>query len=938
MRQPRTLLCAALLALVLAPSAFADSAVVELSGPAIVASAPLAGLRAHGHFAPSGFGPRLASQRAAQEQARVGRVIAARFPGVRVVGHLHTVMNALVVSGPSRTLDRLARLPGVEHVWLGASYRAQTDRVPAAVGATQLWGGLLGSTPALGDGVRIGILDDGIDISRPAFSGTGYAYPPGFPKGIAGATNGKVIVARSFPPPGGTAKQRAAFDPTGSDHGTHVAGIAAGASGLIAHLGGETYTLSGVAPRAYLGNYRVLTVETPGFGLDGNGVAIAQAIDRAVADGMDVLNLSVGEPEVDPLNDLTARAIAGAAKAGVATVVAAGNDGDDFESGVVGSPGTAPDAITVAATALGRFQGITLRVVSGAVEPADLNAIGATIDRPDRIPAAWSAGVPLVVSTTCGGGEAGALVLVRGCTPQAALAKLAPGALGLVHARETVEGEPPVVKTQSSIVLSITKRLGARLAERAAAGPITIAVDPVVRAQQGELAGTIASFSSAGPAAISLALKPDVSAPGVEVVSSYPARLGGYSPLSGTSMASPAVAGSVALLRQRHPTWTVQQLKSALMQTARPVLSISGDGPTPPNVSGGGLVDVALADQTALFARPSAISFGLVLPGSRTSRTVTLTDAIALAGSWIVNAPGLTAPISIELAAGGSAALPLALTIPADAVEGDRSGTVTLTSGPRSIAVRWWTHVQRPRLPRDPVRTLVVGKIVSGDIRQGQARVSTYRWPARPSGELPSSYPGRELVYSFRVPASARNAGVVTSGPVRPLILLARNENRLAGVTALPMTDNPYLEGYGRSEPVSALLVPRPGRYFVVLESAGGAPGPFTVRLWVDDRTPPVIDRVQRIVVQPGTTLSFRARDTQSGLSPADTIVEIDGRETGALKTVGDRVTVDVSQLAPGRHSLLVRVSDLQETKNSENAAAGGLPNTRTLRTSFVVR
>ena len=179
---------------------------------------------------------------------------------------------------------------------------------------------------------------------------------------------------------------------------------------------------------------------------------------------------------------------------------------------------------------------------------------------------------------------------------------------------------------------------------------------------------------------------------------------------------------------------------------------------------------------------------------------------------------------------------------------------------------------------------------------------------------------------------------IVTTGPVRPLILLARNENRLAGVTALPITDNPYLEGYGRSEPVSAMLLPRPGRYFAAVENSGGAPGPFTIRLWVDDRTPPMIDRVQRTVVRPQTTLSFRVRDAQSGFSPADAIVEIDGRESGSVTTVGDRVSVDVSQLAAGRHTLLVRASDLQETKNSENAAAAGLPNTRTLRTTFVVR
>ncbi len=105
----------------------------------------------------------------------------------------------------------------------------------------------------------------------------------------------------------------------------------------------------------------MLTTPTPSFGLDGNGPEIARAIDRAVADGMDVLNLSLGEPEVESANDLVARAIHGAALAGVVTVVAAGNSGDDLGGGSVSSPGSAPDAITVAATSVGRFVGVAAR-------------------------------------------------------------------------------------------------------------------------------------------------------------------------------------------------------------------------------------------------------------------------------------------------------------------------------------------------------------------------------------------------------------------------------------------------------------------------------------------------------------------------------------------------------------------------------------------------
>ena len=78
-----------------------------------------------------------------------------------------------------------------------------------------------------------------------------------------------------------------------------------------------------------------------------------------------------------------------------------------------------------------------------------------------------------------------------------------------------------------------------------------------------------------------------------------------------------------------------------------------------------------------------------------------------------------------------------------------------------------------------------------------------------------------------------------------PQILLARDENRLGGEPALPSNGNPYLETYGRFERVSGLLVPGPGRYFVVVETRPGhKPGPYRLRLWINDRTPPAITQV----------------------------------------------------------------------------------------------
>src|SRR5207249_3451243 len=127
-------------------------------------------------------------------------------------------------------------------------------------------------------------------------------------------------VARICPAPGQTAPvDLAPVDPD-DDHGTHVAGIAAGDAGTRA-LGA---VLSGVAPHAYIGNYRALTVPTDsGVGKDGNAPEIVAAIEAAVADGMNVINLSIGEPEIEPTRDVVALALDGAAAAGVVPVVSA---------------------------------------------------------------------------------------------------------------------------------------------------------------------------------------------------------------------------------------------------------------------------------------------------------------------------------------------------------------------------------------------------------------------------------------------------------------------------------------------------------------------------------------------------------------------------------------------------------------------------------------
>src|SRR5204862_2704499 len=169
---------------------------------------------------------------------------------------------------------------------------------------------------------------------------TGFSYPAGSPKGDTKLTTPKVIVAKSFPGEPRDKNSAKPFDPS-EPHGTHVSGIAAGDEGTTAPAGRDhpaVSNLAGVAPRAYIGNYRVFTVPTP-IGHVANTPEIVAAFESAVADGMNVINFSGGGPETDPVNDAMIETVRNVAAAGVVPVFAAGNDRADFGLGSTGSPG-----------------------------------------------------------------------------------------------------------------------------------------------------------------------------------------------------------------------------------------------------------------------------------------------------------------------------------------------------------------------------------------------------------------------------------------------------------------------------------------------------------------------------------------------------------------------------------------------------------------------
>ena len=369
-------------------------------------------------------------------------------------------------------------------------------------------------------------------------------------------------MARAFPPAThGYARSSVPFDPAQSEHGLHVAGIAAGDNNTTTRNG---LHLSGIAPRAYLGNYRAGTILSD-IGINANSPELAAAVETAVRDGMDVLNISWGETEIEPSRDLVDAAIDAAAKAGVVTAVSAGNDFSEFGFGSINSPANATGAITAAASTGGH----------GSVE----------IDAPT-------------------------------------------------------------------------------------------------------------TFSSAGPAPYSLRFKPDVTAPGEDVLSAAPG--GGFVELSGTSMSAPHVAGAATVLLQRHPTWTPAQVKSALVLTGVPVRTASG-GEVSPLREGGGRIDLVRADDPLVIADPTALPFGLVRPRRAVTRTVQLSDAGGGAGAWNVATTNALATVPPTVTVPGT--LKVRLSPPRLTAEADMTGFVVLSRGSDTRRIPLWFRVERPRLP-----------------------------------------------------------------------------------------------------------------------------------------------------------------------------------------------------------------------------------------------
>jgi minor extracellular serine protease Vpr len=934
-------------------------------------------------------------ERVERMQAAEAALVQRAIPEARIGRRFQVVLDGLTVSLPASKLPALVRLRSITTVYPSVGYTMALDRAPSVIGADVL----RQQQGADGTGMKIAVVDDGIDQTNAFFDPKGFAYPAGFPKGGRKWTTSKVIVARVFPGPNAGTPGRLAVDPDSSFHGTHVAGIAAGDSGTTAPAGADhpkVTGLSGVAPRAWLGNYRVFTVPTP-IGHVANTPEIVAAFEAAVRDGMNVINFSGGGPQVEPANDALVEAIHNVAAAGVVPVIAAGNDGDDFGLGSAGSPGTAPDAISVAAasnthvfapaldvTAPGApdvVKGIPFVGADGGVAPdawstADqtLVDVGSIVGTDGHGVERHLCGPPDDLASTKGPlparSLAGAIALVeRGLCPfdtKAAQAKQA-GAVGIVYADNRsgeANGIPTRLPLRGGMIANLDgDHLRAFLATHGGRTTIRVGHDPL-ELETGR-SGVITSFSSRGPTAFGHDLKPDLSAPGGQILSSTLPNTSAsrFAVFDGTSMATPHVAGAAALLLELHPSWTPAQVKSALVSTAGAAWGDTArTQEAPVTLEGGGLVALPRADDPQLFTDPVSLSFEDldVLHGAASrGLLIRLSDAGDGAGTWQVELSSQSATVGasidvpgpIAVPPGGEADVAVIARAASGAVQGEDYGFIVLRKGDVTRRVPYFFLVDRPALADAPVVKLE--KLQSGDTRTGIDRVEAYRYPVAPFGNAPDTPPmledGKETVYETFVDRPAVNVGVAivseTAGArVDPFYLGAQDENAVQGFAGTPVDVNALTSEYLLPIGAAGASFPRQQRFFVAVDSGRerfddrSLAGRYTLRSWLDDVTPPSIQLLTTHVAPGRPTLVLRVRDAGAGVDPSSMTIGYQGALVGATTydpTTGIAVfplPVGAPALVGGTLKLRVVASDFQEAKNIDTVGPTIMPNTRSIR------
>ncbi|MGH3071889.1 MAG: S8 family serine peptidase [Gaiellaceae bacterium] len=914
------------------------------------------------------------------------------IPSAEVHRNYTVLLNGMAVELPATELARAAKLSFARKIYPSYRYTLALNRSPGPIGATALAAAGGGS----GEGIKIAVVDDGVDATNAFFNPAGYSYPAGFPKGGTKWTTPKVIVARSFVGAGADEGTRLAVDPQASFHGTHVAGIAAGNAGTTAPAGNDhpaTAGLSGVAPRAYVGNYRVFNVPTP-VGHVGNTPEIVAAFESAVRDGMDVINFSGGGPQTDPLSDALVEAVRNVAAAGVVPVISAGNDRDDYGIGSAGSPGTAPEAISVAALANSHVFAPALSVTAPGA-PEALTRVAFVRTAGGAPPASWATSDQQLVdvgtilgtdgnpvpsdlcgppgnrdggpTTLPGGSLNGAIALVsRGsCTFALKAAKVkAAGGVGIVvvdNRPGEANGIPLELDVPGGMIADLDgQQLRAFLG--GSGGRTTARIGREPRELVTGRNGVVTSFSSAGLTAFDHLLKPDVGAPGGQILSATLPRAGGpFAVFDGTSMAAPHVAGAAALLLQRHPNWSPRQLKSALVSTAASAWADTARTiEAPVLTSGSGQVDLPAANDPKLFTDPVSLSFAdlNVNRGAASKSTLlAVADAGDGAGTWAIevrpqaqpSGVQIVVPGTITVAPGGDVLIPVTASAAANAAAGEAYGFLILRRGEITRKVAYAMLVTRPGLESAPVVQL--RQFQTGDTRRSVSRASAYKYPAAAFGPAtnyvgpPVNEDGGETLYRIRIDEPAVNVGaaVIASTPgslVHPWFLGSPDENDVQGYAGLPVNVNNLTIDYPLDIGAAGTVFPRTKAYYVAVDSGRdlftgrSLGGEYVLRAWVDDVEPPLLGLVTTRVAAGRPTIALRVLDLGSGVDPFSLVIGY-GRVligAAAYDPISGIAVFPIPGQAPvlraGKRQLQASAADFQEAKNVDSVGDELLPNT----------
>ena len=497
----------------------------------------------------------------------------------------------------------------------------------------------------------------------------------------------------------------------------------------------------------------------------------------------------------------------------------------------------------------------------------------------------------------------------------------------------------------------------------ASGGVATILVSRSIEEIPTGRGGVITSFSSAGPTDFEHALKPDISAPGLDVLSSTPPKTTGstFSVFAGTSMATPHIAGAAALLLQRHPTWAPWQVKSALMGTAGPAWgNTARTQEASVLLEGAGLANVLGADDPKIFAAPQSLSFGRidVSAGPQTNGLLlTLSDAGDGAGSWAVTvAPqaqttGVTIDVSgpAVIAPGGDVSIPIVVHAAGSAATGENDGFIVLTQNGAVRRVPYEFLVERPALAGLPAVKLQQSQ--TGTTITGASEVSAYCCPSAPFGQPPSytgapmNEDGSEHLYWTEIDSPVVNFGVsviaATPGSlVDPFVLGSKDENDVQGYAGTPTDVNGLTFDSQVDIGAAGVQFPRLQRFFVAVDSRAdpftNAPlkGTYMLNSWTNDVTPPTVRLVTTRVSAGRPLLVAEVTDLGSGVDPLSLVIGYGGALVGASAydpfsglALFDLPT-DAPKLKVGTPSTLLQASDFQESKNIDTVGANIYPNT----------